>query len=177
MVKSRYLGFVFALLLIAPLAFGDSEVTETTSNRMKRRAGGYVGLLGDPFPTLVGLNVAYNVFDFMRATVGLGKVSASVGTAEATATTIGGGARFFVPGWSFSPVVGLSTAYVSVSQTDGMSISVKNFETSGMHLYGTVGFDWQSPSGFNVGAGYNLSFKSGVGGLPYINLGWYLDFV
>jgi hypothetical protein len=155
----------------------ENTLDDSVSNRMKNRAGGYVGILGDPFPTIIGLNVAYNVFDFMRATAGLGQISASIGTAEATATTIGMGARFFVPKWSFSPVAGLSMAYVSVSQTDGLSISVKNFDQSGAHLYANLGIDWQAATGFNVGAGYNLSFKSGIGGLPYLNLGWYFNFI
>ena len=178
----RKLLFVFAVLVSlvgngAPSKVADPQVEETVSNRMKNRAGGYVGLLGDPFPTIIGLNIAYNVLDFMRATAGLGQVSAQFGTAEATATTIGAGARFFVPGWDFSPTAGLSFAYVSVSQTGGMSVSVKNFDESGAHLYGTIGVDWQAATGFNVGAGYNLSFKSGIGGLPSLNLGWYFNFI
>lgn len=166
------------LTVFSIVANGATEkVEETMSNRMRNRAGGYVGILGDPFPTLVGLNLAYNVLDFMRATAGLGQVSATVGDAEATATTIGAGARFFVPGWSFSPVAGVSAAYVNVSQKGGMSITVKNFEESGMHLYGSLGVDFQSEGGFNIGAGYNVSLRSGIGGLPYINLGWYFDFI
>lgn len=161
----------------APTKATNAEIDTSASARMKNRAGGYVGILGDPFPTIIGLNVGYNVFDFMRATAGLGQVSASVGTAEATATTVGAGARFFVPGWNLTPTAGLSMAYVMVSKEGGMSVSVKNFDESGAHIYATLGIDYQASSGFNIGAGYNLSFKSGIGGLPYLNLGWFFDFV
>ena len=76
-----------------------------------------------------------------------------------------------------SPVAGLSFAYVSVSQSGGSAVTVGNFGTSAAHVYGNIGVDWQAASGFNVGAGYNVSFKSGVGGLPYVNLGWYFDLI
>ncbi len=168
-------------LLFASVTWGAAPVTETVdaslSNRMKHRSGAYVGLLGDPFPTVIGVNLAYNVADFMRATAGFGKVSASIGTSTTSATTIGAGARFMVPGWDISPTAGLSFAYVAVSSDGGGSVSVQNFTDSGAHLYGTLGVDWQTEGGFNLGLGYNFSFKSGVGGMPYVNLGYYIDLV
>lgn len=167
-------GSVFAA---KPAASSNSSETTVGSNRMLRKAGVYLGVLGDPFPTIVGVNLGYNAFDFARFTVGLGQVSASIGSAEASATTIGAGTRFFVPGWSLSPVAGLSFAYVAVSQKGGATLTVQNFTQSMAHIYANIGVDWQAASGFNIGAGYNLSFASGVGGLPYLNLGWYFDFL
>ncbi len=180
---TRLLSVIFATAVINGAAFADtrshgtSTETAAQSNRMMRKAGVYLGILGDPFPTLVGVNLGYNAFDFMRITGGLGRVSATLGASEASATTLGAGTRFFVPGWNLSPVAGLSFAYVSVSQTGGAAVSVSNFGSSAAHIYATLGFDWQAASGFNVGAGYNLSFKGGVGGLPYLNLGWYFDLI
>lgn len=81
-----------------------------------------------------------------------------------------------VPDWNFSPVVGLSWATVSVTFSGSVTGgTVGGFGASGSHLYATFGVDWQTGSGFNLGAGYNLSLASGVGGLPYINLGWYFE--
>ena len=154
----------------------STEEVGITSNRMLRKAGVYLGVLGDPFPTLLGVNLGYNLTDFMRATAGLGRVSATIGTAEASATTLGAGTRFFVPGWSLSPSAGVSFAYVSVSQSGGAAVTVGNFTKSQAHIYANIGVDWQAASGFNVGAGYNLSFM-GVGGMPYLNLGWYFDLI
>ncbi len=177
---------LLTLAVLIPLgahAAATNATSETTeaSNRMKRRLGAYVGLFGDPYPTIVGINVAYNALDFLRVSGGLGQLSASSSfggaDASATATTIGAGARFFVPGWSFSPVAGLGFAYVNISQSGGMKVSVNNFDSSGAHLYGTIGVDWQAGNGFNVGGGYNLSFKSGVGGQPYVNVGWFFDLI
>lgn len=158
---------ILMFLLIVPAANGQS-------NRSKKKLGVHVGLLGDPFPTLVGFNANYNVMDWARATVGYGSVSADVTGGKLTATTFGLGARFMVPNWSFSPVVGLSWATVSVTaEGTGVIGDVGGFSGSASHLYATFGVDWQSGIGFNFGAGYNYSLKSGVGGLPYVNLGWY----
>ena len=169
---------VFVLLILIPtVLFGqDSE----QSNRMKNRLGVHAGLLGDPFPTLVGGNVNYNVTDFARVTAGYGSISVSVsgtGTSgELTASTFGAGVRCMVPGWNFSPVAGISWATVSVTVSGtGVIGTVGGFGASASHMYATFGFDWQTGAGFNLGAGYNLSLKSGVGGLPYINLGWYFS--
>ena len=80
------------------------------------------------------------------------------------------------PGALMAPVVGLSWATVSVTaEGTGVIGDVGGFSGSASHMYMTFGFDWQTGSGFNLGAGYNYSLKSGVGGLPYINLGWYFS--
>lgn len=144
------------------------------SNRSREKLGIHIGLLGDPFPTLVGFNVDYNVMDWARVSAGYGSVSATVTGGKLTASTFGAGARFMVPDWNFTPVVGLSWATVSISAEGTIVVGdVGGFSTSASHLYATFGFDWQTGSGFNLGAGYNYSLKSGVGGLPYVNLGWY----
>jgi hypothetical protein len=172
---------LFALTITKAEATNNSTSTTVESNRMKNRAGAYLGLLGDPYPTLVGVNLAYNVFDFMRVSAGFGKISASAsfGSTEvsSSATTIGGTVRFMVPNWSLTPTAGLGFSHVSISDDAGVTVSVKNFTESASHLYGNFGFDWQSSGGFNVGAGYNYSFKSGIGGAVYVNLGWYFDFI
>lgn len=162
-------------LLVAILAIGViGENVQAQSNRSQKKLGLHIGLLGDPFPTLIGGNVNYNVMDWVRATVGYGSVTATVGSGELTASTFGAGARFMVPDWNFSPVVGISWATVSVTASDPTLVGdVGGFSASASHMYATFGIDWQTGGGFNLGAGYNLSLKSGVGGLPYVNLGWY----
>ncbi len=176
-MKTFFTAVVITAGMMGMSANAAEESTLGMSNRMKNRAGAYLGLIGDPFPTLAGVNVGYNFFDFFRATAGLGQMSTTIGSFSASATTIGAGGRFFVPGWNLSPVAGLSAAFVSISQSGGTSLSVNGFNQSGFHIYGTIGVDWQTASGFNLGVGYNLSFAPGVGGLPYLNLGWYSDFI
>lgn len=166
--------FTFVLAVIFLLIGFVSQDLQAQSSRSEKKIGLHIGLLGDPFPTLIGFNANYNVTNWLRVTAGYGSVTASVTGGELKATTIGGGVRLFVPDWNFSPVGGISFASVSVSASGtGVVGDVGGFSGSASHMYATIGFDWQTGMGFNLGAGYNLSLKSGVGGLPYVNLGWY----
>jgi hypothetical protein len=168
----------FLMISIIVLVGLLGQDVKAQSNRSEKKFGAHLGLLGDPFPTLLGINLDYNALDFLRVTAGYGSITVSgsgTGTSgELTATTIGAGVRLMVPDRNFTPVAGLSWATVSVEAT-GTSVTgtVGGFGASASHLYATIGFDWQTSSGFNIGAGYNLSLKSGVGGLPYVNIGWY----
>jgi hypothetical protein len=166
--------FFATLIAMTLLVVAVSPGMYGQSNRMNHKFGLHLGLLGDPFPTLLGLNLDYNLIDWARVTAGYGSVSADVTGGKLTATTFGAGVRAMVPNWNVTPVVGLSFASVSVSAT-GTAVSgdVGGFSASASHLYATFGLDYQAGIGFNVGLGYNVSLKSGVGGLPYINLGWF----
>jgi len=165
-----------AIALLSMLVTLSSFASEGGSSRTMHRFGLYVGFLGDPFPTLVGFNLGINLASFLRICGGYGTISASSvdatsgTTTTLSATTIGGGARLFVPGWNFSPTVGASYARVNLS---GTGTTVGGFGASGSHTYLSAGFDWQANIGFNLGFGYNYSLLAGVGGLPYINLGWF----
>lgn len=141
----------------------------TFSNRQGNKLGVYMSVLGDPFPNLIGMNAAYNLTDYLRANLGYGKVSASIGESEASLTTIGAGAKGMVPGWSLTPVLGLNATYAMFS---GSAITVNNLSKSGLVPYLNVGLDWQAQGGFNVGLGTNVSFSdAGSGG--YLNLGYF----
>ena len=79
-----------------------------------------------------------------------------------------------IPGTSFTPVVGVNYATVNAVTTGSYSgVAVSGFSSNAGHVYGNVGFDWQAHVGFNLGFGYNYSLLAGVGGAPYINLGWF----
>ncbi|MEP0823091.1 MAG: hypothetical protein HRF44_09610 [Ignavibacterium sp.] len=167
---------LFVLVAVFLLASATAPDLHAQSNRMKQKLGLHLGLVGDPFPTLTGANVNYNVTDFLRASAGYDSFSVSVTGGDLTASTFGAGVRAMLPAWNFSPVLGLSWATVSVSASGtGVIGDTGGFSASASHLYATFGIDWQTGSGFNLGAGYNYSLKSGVGGLPYVNLGWYFS--
>ena len=167
-----------AVVVLAVAVIGVFHDARSQSSRMKNQLGVHIGLLGDPYPTLIGFNVNYNVMDFLRASAGYGSVSADVtsnGTSgKLSLTTIGVGVRAMVPDWNLTPVVGLGWSTVSLSASvDGLTGDVAGFKESTSHLYAAFGLDWQTGGGFNIGAGYNMSFKSEIPGVPYLNLGWY----
>ena len=69
-------------------------------------------------PALWGINIAYNVYDFVRVNAGVGTDS----TERVTATTFGVGAKVFVPGWALSPVVGPNRSADNLSQGNTVDI-------------------------------------------------------
>ncbi len=164
------------------------------SNRMAKRFGAYVSVLGDPSPTLVGINGAYNITDYLRATAGLGYVSTSLtmgsSVSEASLTTFGGGIKAMMPGWNLTPIMGLNVAYAafsskstqpkkipgsyteSVAGANDPELEVNGLKESQINPYLTVGADWQDKSGFNAGLGIQLSFI-GADATPYFQLGWF----
>ncbi|MBC7397358.1 MAG: hypothetical protein H7333_07930 [Bdellovibrionales bacterium] len=157
---------------------GTSVTSVELSHRSDKKMGAYLGLLGDPHPTVLGLNIAYNALDFMRASIGFGQVSVSslrvnqngqLATEETSMTTIGVGSRFFVPGWSFTPTAGVGYSHVFLSSN---AVSISDYKAN--NIYVNAGFDWQATSGFNLGAGMNVSVNGAAPTAPYINLGYFL---
>lgn len=167
--QKTVLASLFAVLLASNPTFAADG-----SSRGAKKLGLHIGLLGDPSPTVIGFNANYNLTRWMRATAGYGSISATTLTGTLKATTMGGGVRFFHPGWNFSPVVGLSYAKVTLSTTGTVLTTdeVGGFSASDSHLYYTAGIDWQMGFGMNLGFGVNTSLKTKEQ-LPFFNIGWY----
>jgi hypothetical protein len=134
------------------------------------RSDNHLGLifgLNDPVPAVVGLSAAYNLFDFARLQAGVGRFNSEYHygpyTMEARSLTYAFGSRFFVPGWQISPMLGLSWATIL---TDG-------FPNADHHFSVSAGVDWQTRFGLDIAAGYNQSFDAQIGGLPFLNVGWF----
>jgi len=139
----------------------QSTSTVTPDNRLTKRLGAYVGVLGDPHPTLFGFNVAYNVLDYLRASIGYGSVSVG----DLSLTTIGAAAKFMVPGWNLSPTGTLGYSHVS------MNGFVADYGEN--NIYVGLGGDWQAGNGFNLGAGFNVSLNGAAPTAPYLNVGMF----
>ncbi len=147
-----------------------------SDNRSLNKLGAYVGILGDPHPTLLGFNVAYNALDYMRVSAGFGQVSVStlslsnagLTTESTSLTTLGLGTKFMMPGWNFTPTVGFGYSHISITSTAVMPIDYK-----ANNYYTNFGFDWQASTGFNLGGGLNVSLNSGAPTAPYINVGYF----
>lgn len=96
-------GSILGILafLGAPAALAEER---PESSRMAKRYGLYLGLIGDPFLTIFGLNLAAHAADFLRVTAGWGRITADshdVDTGEKlqdlTADTVGVGVKFLAP--------------------------------------------------------------------------------
>ena len=172
---------ISSLGAVAFAAENESTASAGLSNRMNNKLGAFVGIVGDPYPSILGVNVGYNVTDFMRASLGYGSIEvttgmsvngSSVATTSTKVTSVGAGLTGFMPGWNLSPTAGLHITNVS-TEGDG-EIEVQGFQGNGTLLYGSLGLDWQAGSGFNLAAGYNVPFGKGAGGL-YASAGWFFD--
>jgi hypothetical protein len=179
MKKSHITQAIVALTLLtssAALATTTSETQVDLSNRSEKKIGAYLGILGDPHPSIVGFNVAYNALDFMRVSVGYGQITESslsftnqgLTTTESKMTTIGTAVKAFVPGWNLTPTAGLGYSHVSVS--NNLSFA-KDYKSN--NLYFNIGGDWQAASGLNAGIGLNVSINGAAPTAPYLNLGYF----
>ncbi len=160
----------------------DASVLEGDSARMTNRLGAAIGIVGNPYPSILGVNAAYNVTDFLRGEAGFGQIEATTGmsinnsgvqTKTSKITTIGAGATGFMPGWNLSPTLGVHVSNVS-TEGEG-TITVQGFEGSGTLVYGSLGADWQASNGFNTSLGYNLPLGGKGAGSFYASLGWFFD--
>lgn len=163
---------LLALALILTTTFTNAYAGSSDASRSKHRLGFYLGII-DPFPSLLAVNLGYNVSSYLRLHGGYGNITATSAGGSLSISTIGLGANVFVTSWAFSPTIGFSWAKVSVTGSATAGTNSYGFSASGSHMYVGGGFDWQAGIGFNFGLGYNFSLQSGVGGAPYLNLGWY----
>lgn len=161
----RIFGILFAAGVASSAALAIEGTSESTSNRMNDRLGGYVSLFGDPYPATFGANVAYNVYDFLRVNGGVGTDR----TNNVSATSFGIGAKAMVPGWPLTPIAGINWANTSVPNNS----NVRGIQ-SGNHFYANAGLDWQTTFGVNIGAGWNQPLVSNASGLVYLNAGFFL---
>ena len=178
-----FLG-ITSVLVLNPKAKAQSQSTSSVkltapelSERTTKKYGAYLAILGDPSPTVAGLNIAYNLSDFMRINLGAGQYSATTSitvdekgnssSSDTTVTTVGAGAKFMVPGWNFSPLVGINYSHVFVQGDEDVNVARNN-------IYTDLGADWQTQSGFNLGFGVNVALTSNGISNPYLNLGWFM---
>lgn len=158
---------VLACILFLPL-------TSFAGNRADHTFGIYLGI-DNPFPTVVGGNVGFHLGDWARISGGYGTISSTLGASKLEANTYGGQFNLFVPSWTFTPTFGVGYSKVDVTLTGSsvVGLDVGGFTGSASHAFITVGLDWVSGIGFYFAAGWNHSLKSGVGGAPYVNIGWF----
>ncbi len=171
-LKGLWIGILaVSFVAAAQAAEGESSSSIGFSNRMNNKVGVTIGVVGDPYPSILGVNGSYNVTDFLRGTLGYGEIE----FLGVKMTTIGAGATGFVPGWSITPIFGLHYSNIS-TEGDG-EIEIQGYRGSGGLLYTALGFDWQAGGGFNLGMGYNIPLSGTGPGTFYAAAGWFFDFV
>ncbi|MBS1958221.1 MAG: hypothetical protein JST80_01990 [Bdellovibrionales bacterium] len=126
-------------------------------------------LFTEPFPSFLGLNLNYNLIDFMRLSVGFGNISYSDTTLNISATTVGGDVKLFIPRTSISPFGSIGYTLISGTRTGTGKISTLGNVTPGQSVvtFG-AGLDYQSRSGFNIG----IEFKANSGDSSFIPGGY-----
>ena len=133
-------------------------------SRDVKKIGVSVGFLTEPFPSVVGYDVSYNVLSYLRLTGGYGSVG--------SLSTFAFDAKAFPIDWNFAPYV--TVGFTNVSGSSGGSVGGTNLNVSGNGVYYGAGIDWQMDIGFNLG--FNVKVVS-IGGLnlslPGFYTGWY----
>ncbi len=158
---------------------GETRAAGGGSSRADNKIGSFVGI-GNPFPSILGINAAYHITPRIRATAGYGEVevttsitisNAGVASEKVTAKTYGLGAEYMLMEGNFTPVVGLHGGYFDVKGKG--TFSVQGFEKSTGLAYANAGIDWLTSGGFNLGTGINVALLGGSGASFYGNIGYF----
>lgn len=172
-------GFLLGLtLLLGSRAFAVGG--ESRASLAPAKQWGAYASIGNPYPTLLGINGAYNIDNHWRASAGYGEVEVTTslgfdGTSwtqekmKAQTYAVGGEYLFLESG--LRPVVGAHAGYFSVSGNGEFSIQGIN-KSTGL-FYSNVGVDWTNGGGFNLGTGFNVAVLGGSGLNWYGNIGYY----
>jgi hypothetical protein len=169
-MKKKYWIAIIALAVQTIIGSPDANA----SSRSTKKFGLSVGLLTEPFLSLMGYNVSYNIKQWVRVSAGYGSSTASGTGFNIDVNTIALDAKFFLLDWNFAPY--LDVGYTKLSGTvtgtgdlGGLSLS----QTGGAIYYG-FGLDWQTYLGFNLGFNYKLmSLNSQSAAIPGFYAGWY----
>lgn len=171
---------VIFILAQSQHSFAQDHVVTTKAGdvRDQKKIGVYLGL-GTPYPSLLGLNVGYNMSN-VRLTAGYAELEAtsslsynnSTGWKEqkVKASTYDAGAEYyFKHGESWRPVTGVHVGMVDISGKGDLSI--QGFKKDTVHAYANAGIDYMSQGGYQFAVGYNQGFVNNSSGSVYVNTG------
>lgn len=168
-------------LVTAEQAFGEAGTSTMQAGEEQEKTYGLFVAIGNPYPTILGVNAAYNFNKDLRASIGYGEVEVTSsieftdsGFSEKTikAQTYAAGVQYMFLPTAVRGAVGVHAGYFSVSG-DG-EIEIGGFDKSTGYAYSNLGIDWTTKSGFNLGTGINVAFLGATGAGFYLNTGWYL---
>jgi hypothetical protein len=157
-----------------------SSVSTHQESKAPAKKYGVYASIGNPYPTLLGVNAAYNINSNLRATVGYGEVEATSSLTfddngfheeKVTAKTYAAGAEYLFLNSPVHGIVGLRAGYFDVSGKG--KIEIDGFKKSTGYVYSNAGIDWIGESGYQVGAGMNVSLVGASGAGFYLNSGYF----
>lgn len=166
-LKPALLLVAMAMLLPAPEASAGS--------RASKKIGIGIGLITEPFPSLLGYNLSYNLSDKFRLTGGYGSVSATGTGFSLDVKTWGMNLKYFPLSWNFAPFLEGGASSVSGTITGTGTVSGLSVASTGVFYSAGCGIDWQTGIGFNLGLSYKFLFGKNSGNVaaPGLHLGWY----
>lgn len=179
MSLAKSLSLALVGLFATQIWAAEGQISTDAKVAAPRKFGAFVAI-GNPYPSLLGLNGAYNIDNHIRAVAGYGEVEVtssiqfsgnSITESKVKAQTYSLGADYLFREAGLRPLVGGRVGYFSVSG-DG-DISLNGFDKSGAYFYSDVGVDWIAGNGFNVGAGLNVALLGASGTSFYANMGYY----
>lgn len=147
-----------------PLSIQESDSVLSLSGkpsiRTEKRWGVFAGLLSEPAPSLWSINGAWNATDFLQLTVGYGQFTHYAMQVH----SFHAGAKVLVPTWSLSPYLGFNAG--SLTSNSRFVVQGQTINPSGLPVILTVkaGLEWLSPSGFLIGAAYNVAITGPFAG-------------
>ncbi|OFZ22114.1 MAG: hypothetical protein A2X94_08800 [Bdellovibrionales bacterium GWB1_55_8] len=164
-------GIVFLFILFC--AFSETEQAAADTARTARPFGFYVGAASEPWPSILSINLAYNVLDQLRITAGTGTMF--FGSSQ------GAGIKYIaMPEKPVSLIAGINVARTRISDflSGGFGLQPGADEIM-WNTNVNFGIDWQAQNGFNLGAGLTwMNYQDpadtiGTTVFPYLNIGWF----
>jgi hypothetical protein len=168
--RIRTIGlFLLTLTCLTPLPDASA------GPRAAKKLGIGIGLITEPFPSLLGYTLAYNLGDHFRLTGGYGSVSASGTNFSVDVKTYGLNLKYFPLSWSFAPFLEAGASSISGTVTGSGTVSGLSLASTGLFYSAGGGLDWQTGIGFNLGLSYKVLFGKNASSVaaPGFHLGWY----
>jgi len=178
--------YVVCNLFIASVSHGAEamgqeagESRTPTPAKPHKQFGSYLAI-GNPYPSLLGLNAAYQPTNDIRVSAGYGEVEVTSSVSftangfeekKVKAQSYAAGGEYLFLSTAIRPVVGARLGYFTVSG-DG-KIDLQGFKKNTFHGYSNIGVDWLAQGGFNMGTGLNVALFGSTGASFYLNMGYF----
>ncbi len=175
---TAFKGFLFRtpeiLHCLLALALLSTPVA-VAGSRDSKKIGVGIGLFNEPFLSLMGYNLAYNLHNKLRLTAGYGSVSITGSNFTLEVQSIGGNLRYFPFDWNFAPFLEGGASSSSGKVSGSGTVSGLSMPTTGVFYSVGAGLDWQTTLGLNLGLSYKMLFGSNANhfAAPGFHLGWF----